>query len=467
MKCIINCKENPSAWLEAYFPDIYPYLVKLANKRLLEYYIDFCVLLGIRDICIVMDKPELSVEEYFQDGSRWGAAISYGLSRPDDGINNVIKKNRSFIGESPLLLIHGFIFINYSKNREEYPLFTGDENRVFKTESGALMFLPHPEKVENPEALKAEAYHDSGVGLESIQNMQDYFQLSMDILKNHSNDYILPGYNNEDGVFIGQNVEISKNTRIESPIIIGNNVQFKNLSAVGPGAVIGSNVLIDHATTVADSIIYDFSYIGSDLEISNKVIYKNNLIDPESGEILSISDDFLISEVETGVIHELCYRLFHCFVALLMLIVMLIPYVIGRILCMVLGGIRGEIREVYIDKKSLATWKYKHIDQDEISYPRKLFCKFSLHKFPLIFQAVRGKIFLAGNLMLPVTDRHKTIITEMGAYHPAVFSYSEMLGEEKADDFQVELNELYYSNNAGLFLDMRIIIKAMVKELFS
>ncbi|MFA7232353.1 MAG: hypothetical protein WC071_13860, partial [Victivallaceae bacterium] len=80
MKCLINCRVKHSEWSRKYFYGINPYMLKIANKPLLEYFVEFCALSGVKEIRFVMEDSDTSVESFFQEGGKWDLKITYSTS---------------------------------------------------------------------------------------------------------------------------------------------------------------------------------------------------------------------------------------------------------------------------------------------------------------------------------------------------------------------------------------------------
>lgn len=127
MKCLIYSPSEQTDWLKNYFPGVNPYYLKILNKPLLEYYIEFCVLLGIKEIRIVNSETSSDLEKYFETGRQWGVDLSYGFSKPGDELRNVLLKNKKFCTTESLLLISGYFFIHYNKVSHDYNLVKSTE----------------------------------------------------------------------------------------------------------------------------------------------------------------------------------------------------------------------------------------------------------------------------------------------------------------------------------------------------
>ena len=95
----------------------------------------------------------------------------------------------------------------------------------------------------------------------------------------------------------------------------------------------------------------------------------------------------------------------------------------------------------------------------------RLFYKFSLHKTHLVVLAMMNRIRLVGNHPLPVSAEVRELLERFGNYHLGVFNYSEML-EHEDDPVQIELDEFYYSHHAGLWFNLKLLCRTLVRNLF-
>lgn len=459
MKCIIICSSEEILWTEKYFPGVSAYMLKILNKPFIEYYIDLCSLLGVTEIRVVSDFSSPEVAEYLADGSQWGVKISFALSKSNDSLFEIIKKNSGFVGDSDLLVINKYVFINYDKNNSIYS-FSSYPCNVSFADCNGLYYLA---KIDySAQTLSFEKYAESSISIRPLQSVSDFYLISMDLLKDGSTRYIIPGYNSQDNVFIGQNVEITKMTKITPPVSIGNNVMLKD-AVIGPMSVIGSNVLIDSKTRISDSIICDNTYIGSDLEIEKKIIVRKKIIDPVTAISLDVPDEFIISKLENQNFASLFGNCLMWLIGVAMWIVQTPFYFCLRIS----PGIKSVKRSVCFRRNTSLV--------DILDFPVKIapgflnsiFFKLSLHKYPLLSKVLSGKLYLAGNSPIIKGDiEQESLLDDMSDYRPAVFTISEMLGQESVDSFAKNINELYYSNNRSFSLDFKILMRTLIQNLF-
>jgi NDP-sugar pyrophosphorylase family protein len=449
--------------MKDYFPDVHPFFLKILNKPLLEYYIDFCVINNISEIRVMINNSSRVWEEYFEDGTQWGVKLSYNLAKPEDNLQKILFKNSNFCKDEKLFIIQGYQFLHYHKEKKQYRFLQSSENTKLGDVKNGLFLLDRT-NILNSKLEEIEECEEPELGITQIDGIKKYFALNISLLKEHNQEYVLPGYNNDKDEFIGKNVVCANFKELKKPIMIGDNVQIKSKANVGPNVILGNNVIIDSGTKVEQSIIYDLSYIGSDLEIIDKIIYKKRLIDPFSGEFTHIVDNFLVSDIQEKLVQRFFKRLLNSVSAFLLAIIGLIPYIF---FCLIhrLGRLRSKKREFYVNRnaktKIFTIWKVA-----KPNFISTLFFRLSLNKYPLLWAVVKGDIYLVGNHLIPKCPQGLIKMNNLPSYHPGIFDYSDML-PSKVSDIEFELNELYYCNNSSLWLDIKVFFRAIFNRIFS
>ncbi|MCD4651521.1 MAG: hypothetical protein K8S56_07030, partial [Candidatus Cloacimonetes bacterium] len=237
MKALMFSPGADTKWLQNYFPHVNPYLLKIANKPLLEYFIDFCVLQHISEIRLVTGHHDTELEAYFGDGDKWGVELTYGLAKPKDTMKRVMLKNAAFCRNSELLIFYGYFFLHYNKNEPKYPFIINEaKDRSIGDDNSSLIILSTREEQEWRVVIPLEF---DKLKLTSLESVRTYYRISMSILKEESSQYVLPGYSNEEGVFIGRNVTYPMSMFPEKPLMFGDNVQLKDNTSIGPNTILG------------------------------------------------------------------------------------------------------------------------------------------------------------------------------------------------------------------------------------
>jgi dTDP-glucose pyrophosphorylase len=93
-------------------------MLRVQGKPILEHIFDGILAAGIREIFIVTGFRAEVVENYFGDGSRWHAQISYGRQVVQDGTGKAPELAKEFAGSSPILLTYGDILVKPETYRQ-------------------------------------------------------------------------------------------------------------------------------------------------------------------------------------------------------------------------------------------------------------------------------------------------------------------------------------------------------------
>jgi dTDP-glucose pyrophosphorylase len=86
-------------------------MLQVQGRPILEHIIGALIPAGIRDIFLVTGYRAEVVEEYFGDGSRWGARIVCGRQTVQDGTGKAAEPAKAFVGSDPFLLTYGDILV--------------------------------------------------------------------------------------------------------------------------------------------------------------------------------------------------------------------------------------------------------------------------------------------------------------------------------------------------------------------
>jgi len=457
MRCLIYARSAEAEWLKEYFPDLEPFLLKIVNKSLLEYSIDLATLLGCNELRIATDSSIKSLESCIGNGNKWSAQISYMLARPGDSLKNVYLKNYSFCKDTDLLILNGFFFAQYDRSSIkdsvsfDSAFCCGSEKRI--------IFVPQNKKLSD--TCAEESIQNPCLSPYEITNIMDYYQLSMSILGQFNKHYVLPGYTNERDAFLGINLVYPHNCHLYPPIMIGNNVRFQRNTTVGPNSVIGNNVIIDENTIVNDSIIYDNTYIGRDLELKQKIVYKGNLISASTGESILINDNVLVAEVELGIVTSYLNRIVQRVIALALFLIQL-P------LCIVLflpyRLFYWDLRSERLLNRNLKRRKYLDAHKMSRSWWGRLLVRLSLDKTDQLFSsAFHSKLYLVGNRLYPNTVQYRKLIRELPVYNPGVFSLAESMN---ADNPEIEgFYELEYIDRISTIMNLKVLFRFLANRL--
>ena len=86
-------------------------MLKVQGKPILQHIVEGLLSVGIREFCLVTGWHAEVVEEFFGDGSKFGARISYVRQVVQDGTGKAPELAKNFVGNEPFLLTYGDILV--------------------------------------------------------------------------------------------------------------------------------------------------------------------------------------------------------------------------------------------------------------------------------------------------------------------------------------------------------------------
>jgi hypothetical protein len=458
MKTILAFREEEYAWAHEAFPCVHPLLLPLCNKPFIEFVIDFAILTGSSAVRLLCDGGLGAVEEYCENGSRWGIDISYGSIQPDDTIHAMLAKNRKFCGEERVMIVSGFSFIRYEK-RLDYKSVANSmpAGEWVACPGGRITLSGVPGKA-------TAAWVAAELSIMPLDSMASYYRASMEALETGADRYVLPGYGGEPGCAFGRNVVISKSVEIRKPVSIGNNVQLLANTVIGPSAIIGSNVIIDRESSVESSIVLDNTYIGEHLALSGRIASGNHLNDPKSGTSIAMEDPHLLSRIQKNkALGALPRKIVHGVCSLLMIVVLFIPFIILWPL-LKLGGHWKSSHADFLSGRANKTTPLGKVEIDPSSALGALAVTLSLDRYSWLFRVLTGQLALIGNTPLPAENTRPDTASGTLTYRPGVFSYAEA-EQWPTTGGDAAIVERFHLVHSSPLSDIGLVIKAFINRL--
>ena len=438
-------------------------LLPVANRPLMDYWLEFCAEQEIKLVQVILGEGAEKVEKFAGDGSRWGIAIQYSFARAGEQPLDYLK-TASDRWDDGLLYFGGPLHLRRRKAYTPSQLeklsacrHGGEENPIFfYGKNGA----------EVKDLL--EGGSGSALGLEQIHinlcplgNITDFFDLNMKMVMGEFSRYLTAGFSERDGLSIGQNVLTPPSAHIKPPVIIGNACRFGAMTTIGPKVVVGDHVIIDSHTELANCMILQDTYVGQNLEINNKIIAGNCLIDPSDGTVVEIDDSWVVAQNRPDMRTEDLFRysilwILAVGICLLQLVPFSLLYPLIRVLR--LGAFKRE--QFHDPHKGFVKLPVFKTLKTGSPFLLRVFRTFSLDRFPLMLRALSGRLFVCGQPPMRHPEDDK-IVKELSQYYPAVFSY-----EDYCKDSDRLVDSLWYAHIRSLFEDVKILIKALLHRFF-
>ncbi|MCB9420708.1 MAG: sugar transferase [Ardenticatenaceae bacterium] len=436
-------------------------MIPVANRPIMVYTIEMLARQDYKQILSTLYHLGGSIEAYFGNGERWGVNIEYVLQKDAWGTAGTLKWAENSINET-FLVLPGDVLIDLdikallARHRARQSMATvvvqrqgmGDRvcldaadrviheaastgNEQSWCNTGVYLFEPEilnkiPARTSFDlsqdlipgllaEGLPVHAYKADGYWNE-MATFTDYHAAQCAYLHedNGSRAYfddvarVLETRQIADGIWVGRNHVIHPSVRLAPPVYIGDNCQIGRNVEIGPDVVIGKNVVIDDEATIFQSTILDQSYVGQLVNIENRVVYKNLMIDTHTAERTEVVDEFLLGEAHPALIDTSLKRIFDVGTSLFLLLLAL-PFMllIGLVTLLTTGRLFESV--VYVGTLSKMSG-YGRSPRLE-SFTLQRFCtrrsgkltafgrwleKWDMHRLPELGNVLSGKLSLVG-----------------------------------------------------------------------
>lgn len=404
MKAVLHTAE-PLAWAE---PLGLPWpLLPVGNRPWVEYWIEWCVERGIRDIRVVLGDGAYEIEQYLGDGARWGVQLSYGFLRNTADPDAYLRRNpASWRGGLFYLRRPCFPRRRNIPNPGTTPAafspiaaWHGEELLCVGTPDDAAL-----DAVTSFRRIAGTAAEPADVEAQPIVSLHDYYALNMALVRGEIAHYLTPGYARQENAYLGFNVVYPQSAELHPPLIVGNDCRIHALANVGPASVLGSRTIVDRQAVVRHSVVLDGTYVGAGVEIDGRIVAGRRLIDPEDGTVLELDDLHLLAALDRDASQTSWVRdLTHRALALLLILTGFIPWLVGLLAGHGAGanyrrerfaGRNGKIAE-------LPVWQTHESTQG-------LLHRLGLDVWPWLRHVVAGRLWLVGQLPCRMSEAAET-----------------------------------------------------------
>jgi len=223
-----------------------PLFIPFQNRPLVDWYLDELSQVGYDEIIILKSSFNADSEKYVDDGNPWGMDVRFIYSGQSQ---NIILK---MISESDRYAKEDIYFLNdLSLNGRNQSPGLMDSMKIYSQ-------YHLNEELTNPTKISREVSEGIYSGIRSSFN-----------------------YENCDG-----------EQHIGNYTTLANNVELSGINWIG------DHTIIDESVRLKNTIVLPGTYIGRNMSFENCLIYKNCIVDFETGEEIYLDDQLLLSETK-------------------------------------------------------------------------------------------------------------------------------------------------------------------------
>lgn len=322
-------------------------MLPITNQPVMALAISVLARHGVKELTAVLHDRPGSIAAYFGDGSRWGTSLIHETPAPHFGAVGILQTAANWLDETFVLLPADIIIdvdlgavLAYHQSHEApitAVLRPGDRSPTgcYVCDTAVFEYLPNKPTADLWSVLQTykiplRKYQMDGI-FNPLCNFTDYHAaniayLNSSLPNDHQNNFqhpIFDGQQYAPGVWVGHNPIIHPSVKIVPPLYIGNGCRIGRDVELGPGVVIGDNVIIDDDATVEESVILANTYVGQLVNINERIVSQNKLIDTTNNQAIELVDRFLLTENSPTTAGDIVLRNIDAAVAGLLILLLL------------------------------------------------------------------------------------------------------------------------------------------------
>lgn len=376
-------------------------MIPVMNRPVMAYNLELLGRLEFKRIVVSLCHHAYQIENYFGNGRKWGVSLEYVLQPDNLGTAGALYWARRILNETFIVLpadevVHldlsqaiqqhldrqavATVIVRPISDENDRELFLDGDQKVIMqdmipsagvvsswVDTGIYLFDPcvlgfipsrgpsdiHqillPALIRSGHAVwasQAEGYWNPLTTFRNYAAAQRLF-LSEAIRDNPMEEgNIVYRYTTVEsreitqGIFTGRHTRIHPSTQLKPPVSIGSNSWIGRKVELGPNTIIGSNVVIDDEATVYQSTVLDHTYVGKLVNLENRLVNKNLLVDLRSEEQVQVSENFLLGEVNPELVISRIRRFQDFFISALILL-LTFPFILC--LCLLVWLSTGSV----------------------------------------------------------------------------------------------------------------------------
>lgn len=306
-------------------------MVSVLDRPIMEHIVRHLQSFGIMDMVATLHYRPRVIRDHFADGSDFGLSMRYTLETEPLGTAGSVKLAERYLDET-FLVVGGDAmvdfdmqaFLNFHRERQakvslcltrvrdpgEFGIvITDDEgcvqrflekpgpSEVFSDTVNTGIYLIEPEVLEaipkkQPYDFSGDLFPallDQGIPIygyvatgywSDIGTLDQLRQAHWDLLDGKVG---LPIEGNliQEGVWVGEGVDIHPDAEISAPCWFGDNVRIGRGARIGPYTVLASNVEVERHAMVHRSIVRRNSFIGEASDLRNAMIARRTIIEAQ------------------------------------------------------------------------------------------------------------------------------------------------------------------------------------------
>jgi hypothetical protein len=256
-------------WVQDVLPGTSPAELPVAGRRIIDYALECARKRNVMFTEILDWRFSTRLAADFSDLTRTGMPVFYTKGEGDiprgladvEGVSSPLTQTIS----DDLVVVWG---LYAGSAQSDVPLEPVSAAEVVETPPGMY----------RREGGRWMRFADNG---RNVDGIRVWHALNFDVLR-RPDTFTLPGYSAEKDVHLGRNVVLEKGTEVKAPALLQDNIWCaRNVGLLG-NVIVGSGAFIAEGATLKGTVVCDNTFIGSGLELTDKIVAGRRIIDVSS-----------------------------------------------------------------------------------------------------------------------------------------------------------------------------------------
>jgi mannose-1-phosphate guanylyltransferase/phosphomannomutase len=301
-------------------------MLPIVNRPMMEHVLRLLGEHGFDDVVVTVAFLADQVRSYFGDGSELGVNVSYAVEESPLGTAGSVGNARELLDDTFLVIAGDALtdidlsevvtahkkrdsFATIALKRVENPtefgivitredgsierflekptwgqVFSDTINtNIYVLEPEIFDLIPPAEAVDFSEHVFPRVLDRNDVLVghvvdgywEDVGTIEAYRRVHQDVVDGRV-ALEIPGFEVQDGVWVGEGAEISPDAVITGPAIVGENSRVAAGARIGPYTVLGDDVVVRSEAELVHTIVHDHAYIGSSVRLQGTVVGRSS-----------------------------------------------------------------------------------------------------------------------------------------------------------------------------------------------
>jgi mannose-1-phosphate guanylyltransferase / phosphomannomutase len=297
-------------------------LLPLVNRPMMVHVLDLLKRHGFDDIVVTVAFMANAIRNYFGDGSEFGVRMTYATEETPLGTAGSVRNAMRHLTER-FLVISGDVLTDvdlsamvkfheekgavatiglaHVENPLEFGIVITREDgsverflekptwgQVFSDTINTGIFVLEPEifdyiTPDKPVDFSGEVFPQlldesrplygaiTGGYWEDVGTLDAFISVHRDILDGKVQVNV-PGFELNDGVWLGEGAEIHPEAKLRGPVVVGDNCRIEAGATIGPYAVLGMNVRVRSEAVLERTVVHDNTYLGAKVRLRGTIV---------------------------------------------------------------------------------------------------------------------------------------------------------------------------------------------------